>query len=268
MTVVKARRAPVSRRALAVAMSGLGAAATIALPSALPLATASAVAPGQLPIESYAWRILPTEPPLSGNPIGPDSPETEIRGLQQRLAWTGLSVEVTGAWDEGTTAGLKRFQAKQRFSPAPVASQKVVARLIEVAGDGSLDPRCMGQGITLCVDKSQKITRYVKDGQVIEWMDSNFGPEKGDPAFGRYSKTREGVFRVFYKKENSISTLYGTQLPYFMAFSGGEGFHYSSYFDQSDYADTSMGCIISNDRRKSAWFFANTPMKTKVVVYP
>ncbi len=244
-------------------MSGLGAAASIALPAS----SASAVSTAQLPLESYAWRILPAEPPLSGDPIGPESPASEIKGLQQRLAWTGLSIEATGSWDEMTGAALDRFQAKQRFRPAPIADRKVVARLIEVAGDGSLDPRCLGPGITLCVDKSQKITRYVRDGQVIESVDSNFGPEKGDPAFGRYSVTREGVFRIFYKKENSTSTLYGTPLPYFMGFSGGEGFHYSAYFDQSDYADTSMGCIISNDRRKSAWFFANTPMKTKVVVH-
>lgn len=228
---------------------------------------AQAIQPSGLPVESYAWRILPKEPPLSGSPIGPESDASEISGMQRRLAWTGLDIAETGSWDGATTAALARFQAKQRLRRSRVADAETVARLIRVARDGSLDPRCMGAGITLCVDKSQKITRYVRNGQVIEWMDSNFGPERGDPKFGQYSISREGEFRVFWKSVDSISVLYGTPLPYYMAFSGGEGFHYSKYFDESDYSDTSMGCVITNDLGKAQWFYANTPMKTKVVVY-
>lgn len=218
--------------------------------------------------ESVARLASTGAPALSGAPVGPQSDPAEVRGLQGRLASTGLGVDATGTWDALTAAAIKRFQAKQGLPrTSGTADTKTVARLVAVARDGGLDPRCLGPGITICVDKAQKLTRYVRDGQVVEQMDGNFGPERGDPKFGQYSRTREGVFRIFVKTENSISTLYGTPLPYYMAFSGGEGFHYSKYFDQADYQDTSMGCVTSNDRAKSAWFFENTPLKTKVVVY-
>lgn len=135
------------------------------------------------------------------------------------------------------------------------------------ARDGQLDPRCLGRGITLCVDKTQKVTRYVKDGKTLKIVASNFGPDKGNPKFGLWSFTREGVFRIFHKGHNEVSSLYGYQMPYYMAFSGGEGFHYSDYFRTNGYKDVTQGCVTLNDRAASKWLYQHTPMKTKVVVH-
>ncbi len=226
-----------------------------------------AVTPDIASAISFAWEVVPSAPVLSGAAVAPTSSTDEIRGMQYRLSWTGPDIAPTGTWDEPTTQAVKRFQWKYNFKQTGVLNRKGVAKLVAVARDGSIDSRCLGPGITLCVDKTQRLTRYIKDGQVLMKIDTNFGPEKGDPKFGQYSLTREGVFKIFWKSPNSRSTLYGMVLPYFMAFDGGEGFHFSKYFADTGYADTSMGCAISNDLAKSKWMYRNTPMNTKVVVY-
>lgn len=216
---------------------------------------------------SFAWEVAPNAPALSGAPVTPTSDTSEIEGLQYRLSWTGLDVAPSGVWDEATTQSLKRFQWKFNMAQTGEANSKVVAKLAAVARDGAVDPRCLGPGITLCVDKTQRLTRYIKDGETILKVDTNFGPEKGDPKFGQYSLTREGAFKIFWKSPDSRSNLYGMVLPYFMAFDGGEGFHFSKYFSTNGYADTSMGCATFNDLAKAKWIYENTPMNTKVVIY-
>lgn len=228
---------------------------------------ALAVSPEFASAISLAWEVTPNAPTLSGAPVTATSDANEIRALQYRLSWTGLAVTPTGVWDDATTQSLRRFQWKFNLKQTSEANRKVVARLVAVARDGTVDPRCLKPGITLCVDKTQRLTRYLKDGQTVMTVDTNFGPEKGDPKFGQYSLTREGEFKIFWKHPDSRSTLYGMVLPYFMAFDGGEGFHFSKYFAQSGYSDTSMGCAIFNDLEKAKWIYEHTPMKTRVVIY-
>lgn len=228
---------------------------------------AAAAVPDIASAISYAWEVAPNAPALSGAPVNPASDTSEIQGLQYRLSWTGLDLAPSGVWDDATTQAVKRFQWKYNMKQTGEANAKVVATLVAVAGDGSVDPRCLGPGITLCVDKTQRLTRYIKDGVTILKVDTNFGPEKGDPKFGQYSFTREGEFRIFWKNPNSRSNLYGMVLPYFMAFDGGEGFHFSKYFSETGYADTSMGCATMNDLGKAKWLYNHTPMNTKVVIY-
>ncbi len=207
-------------------------------------------------------------PPLPSGPITADSGRDLISALQIRLRWVAsLNSGPTGSFDPETTAAIKHFQEKQRLKQTGLADAKTVSRLIATARDGFIDPRCTGEGITLCVDKTQKVTRYIKDGVVIRALDTNFGPEKGDPKFGQYSRTREGVNPIASKERLSVSSSYGYQMPYWMGFDGGIGFHYSKYFHQVGYKDTSMGCTILRDEAGAKWLFENTPKGTKVVVY-
>lgn len=221
---------------------------------------------GQLVAESESEALA--APPLPPGIISPSSDPEAIAALQIRLGWTGLTgFDTNGVWDEGTTAAVKRFQWKHRIKQSGVSEDETTQTLQTVARDGKLDPRCLAAGIVLCVDKTQKVTRYVKDGQQIEIMDSNFGPEKGNEHFREWSRTREGEFKVFYKKKLDFSTLYGNALPNFMGFDGGEGFHFSAWFKESGYKDVSQGCVTTNDMAKSTWLFENTPKGTPVVVY-
>ncbi|MEI8084132.1 MAG: L,D-transpeptidase family protein, partial [Actinomycetes bacterium] len=218
----------------------------------------------------FSNRVAPpaAPPALPAGLISPLSDPTAIEALQLRLSWTGLSgFSTAGTWDEGTTVAVKRFQWKHKLKQTGVSDETTTETLRAVARDGQLDPRCMTPGITICVDKTQKVTRYVKDGQVVTVMDSNYGPEKGNPHFGDWSATREGSFRIFFKNKNAVSSLYGFTMPDYMAFDGGEGFHFSGWFKQSGYKDVTQGCIVTNDRAASRWLYDNTPKGTPVIVY-
>lgn len=200
--------------------------------------------------------------------VTPVSSGELISALQIRLNWVGsLSAPPSGTFGPETTAALKHFQEKQRLKKTGIADEKTVAKLVAVARNGFIDPRCSGPGIVLCVDKTAKLTRYMKDGVVVRSLDTNFGPEKGDAKFGQYSRTREGVNRIVSKEKLSVSSSYGYAMPYWMGFDGGIGFHFSKYFSQGGYKDTSMGCTTLRDEAGAKWLFANTPMGTKVVVY-
>lgn len=218
--------------------------------------------------ETVAVLVKAKVSPLPAAPIAATADPALIRDLQTRLTWVAsLRSEPTGVWGAETTAALKHFQEKHQLKVTGRADGKTVSRLSAVANDGSIDPRCQRTGITLCVDKTQKVTRYVKNGEIVRTFDTNFGPEKGDPKYGQYSSTREGVNPIRSKSRLSISTSYGYQMPYWMGFDGGIGFHYSAYFDQSGYSDTSMGCTILRSESEARWLYNNTPMNTRVVVY-
>ncbi|NQU37874.1 MAG: murein L,D-transpeptidase, partial [Actinobacteria bacterium] len=191
-----------------------------------------------------------------------------IERLQTRLGWAGYEwLWVTGVMDGGTKLALEMLQGKYLLPVTGKADAKTVKKLVSVAGDGKLDARCLGDGITLCVSKDQRVTRYVRDGKVVKTLNTNFGPEKGHPKFGMYSATRVGVFHTFDRRESAVSTLYGYVMPFWMGFDGGIGFHYSAYFDDTGYIDTSMGCTTIDDYAGMKWLYDNSPLGTKVVVY-
>ncbi len=169
--------------------------------------------------------------------------------------------------DGGTKLALEMLQGKYLLPVTGKADAKTVKKLVAVAGDGKLDPRCLGSGVTLCVSKDQLVTRYVKDGKVEKTLNTNIGPEPGHPKFGLYSATRVGVFRIFDRQESAVSTLYGYVMPFWMGFDGGIGFHYSEYFDQTGYIDTSMGCTTIDDYAGMKWLYEHSEIGTKVVVY-
>lgn len=179
----------------------------------------------------------------------------------------GQQLAINGSYDEQTVKAVKIVQAKNRLNQTGEATEKTLAKLAIVDRDGAIDARCLGPGITLCVDKTQKVVRYFKEGHVVRVIDVNIGPEKWDKNFGQYSATRVGVNKVFRRDENAVSSEYGYQMPFFMQFDGGIGFHYSSYFEQVGYKETSMGCVTIGNRSEAKWLFENTPMKTAVVVY-
>ncbi len=200
--------------------------------------------------------------------ISETASQDPIRALQQRLTWTGATtVSMTGEWDEATTNAVRRFQAKQHLHRTGHADAQTVETLRAVAGDGSLDPQCMKPGITLCVNKEQKVLRYVQDQRVLITLDINTGPEKGDKWFGQYSATRLGSFHVFHKAKFEVSNEYGTPLPWFMQFDNGIGFHYSEFFRTEGYNNSSYGCVTTNNKDGLGWVFRHTPLNTSVIVY-
>ena len=221
-------------------------------------------------LEEEAANALPAKvPDLPAHAISAKSSSDDITALQTRLNWAGLSDEKpTGTWTEDTTAGVSKLQWKTASKRTGVADADTVASLTKIATTDKLDNNCYTAKTVLCVDKTQKIVRFVQDKKVIKTFHVNIGPEKGDKNFKKYSATREGKFKIGDKQVNSVSSLYGYSMPYWMQFDQGIGFHFSKYFSQTAYSDASMGCVILGNKQEAKWLYDNTDTKTaRVVVY-
>jgi lipoprotein-anchoring transpeptidase ErfK/SrfK len=122
-----------------------------------------------------------------------------------------------------------------------------------------IDSRCITKGRVLCINKKTRKLVYMVNGKPVQIMDVRFGSSK--------TPTRNGVFRVYRKSKNHVSSLYGSKMPYAMFFSGGQAVHYSSDFAARGYNGASHGCVNVRDKKKIAWVFARVKINDRVVVY-
>jgi lipoprotein-anchoring transpeptidase ErfK/SrfK len=123
---------------------------------------------------------------------------------------------------------------------------------------GSLDARCL-TGRVLCIDKTDRALRWVVNGRIIMEMDARFGAAA--------TPTREGQFSVFWKDRDHVSSIFESQMPDSMFFSGGQAVHYSADFAAVGYAGASHGCVNIRDRDGLDWLFDQVNVGDKVVVY-
>ncbi|WTX92493.1 L,D-transpeptidase family protein [Streptomyces sp. NBC_00637] len=195
-----------------------------------------------------------------------------VRELQARLrqvAW--LFEGPTGTYGERTEQAVKGFQGK-RGLPATGRTDAVTwQRLLGMThepGEWELypmggrpaaapDPRCLS-GRVLCIDKTSRTLRWMVDGRTRTTVSVRFGSQ--------YTPTREGVFHVYWKSRDHVSTLYHSPMPYAMFFSGGQAVHYSSDFAARGYAGASHGCVNVRDETAIASLFAQVRNGDKVVV--
>ncbi len=76
-------------------------------------------------------------------------------------------------------------------------ADELANRRPDPATGAALDPRCT-RGRALCIDKTSSTLRWVVDGKVLTTLDVRFGAS--------FSPTREGLFHVFWKDRNHVST--------------------------------------------------------------
>jgi L,D-transpeptidase catalytic domain/Putative peptidoglycan binding domain len=255
--------------AFGVRDTGRGAAQAVTQsPVATPSATSSS--PTSTPTPTASASASPTLTPAAARPKpNPLAFHKTIRkgwkgpivGLvQQRLVWTGLPLKRTGVFDSATVSAVKKFQVKQLLSANGRVDQTTFTRLAQVTKrKAKLDPRCSGAVRVLCIDKSQKVLRYLVHGKVVMLLDVRFGSVE--------LPTREGVFDVYAKSRYHVSTLYHTPMPYALFFSGGQAVHYSMFFHAVGYAGTSHGCVNVRDQSSMSQLFDEVPIGTKVVIY-
>ncbi len=86
------------------------------------------------------------------------------------------------------------------------------------------------------------------NGKLQAVVDARFGAAR--------TPTRNGMFKVYRKSKNHVSSLYHSPMPYSMFFSGGQAVHYSSDFKARGYNGASHGCLNIRDKNKLAWIFA------------
>ncbi|MGQ0623594.1 MAG: L,D-transpeptidase [Sporichthyaceae bacterium] len=153
-----------------------------------------------------------------------------------------------------------------RASMAGIASTALVSATMLVgvaapaeARSSSFPAVCSSAGKILCVDKSSRVVRLLENGRTLYKLDARFG--------NRREPTRNGMFRVFWKNADHVSSLFGSAMPFAMFFSGGQAIHYSSDFLRNGYNGASHGCV--NTRAYSAMrsMYYATPVGTRVYVY-
>lgn len=189
------------------------------------------------------------------------SPVGTIRELQQRLTWVGARPgPVTGTANAATTAAVRNVQGKFGLYVDGIAGPRTWAKLRALTVNRSaIDPRCLTTGQVICVDKSHKVVRAMVAGKVAFILDARFGRAG--------METREGVFRVYRKFRQHVSSTYGSDMPFTMSFSGGQAFHYSAGFARDGYAGASHGCVNLRSWRGAERLFDWGPVGVKVVIY-
>ncbi|EMF54729.1 L,D-transpeptidase family protein [Streptomyces sp. SID5476] len=197
----------------------------------------------------------------------------DVRELQARLrqiAW--LFTGPTGTYDDPTVQAVRGFQGKRGLPRTGKTDSVTWARLLNMTREpgkwdlyayggqpaASPDPRCL-TGRVLCISKTSRTLRWMVDGRTLTTVEVRFGSE--------YTPTREGVFSVYFKSRDHVSTLYDTPMPYAMFFSGGQAVHYSADFAARGYYGASHGCVNVRDKAAIAQLFAQVRNGDKVVVY-
>ena len=229
----------------------------------------------------------------------PGDKSEETRQVQNWLK--GLSLlsaeQVTGIYDEATTAAVKQFQKEQGLpqtgvvdnvtqerlsgrakaaatttgkppvkkvvrkiaTPIPKPKPKPVVTDVQRYG---LDSRCDDEAKVLCADQSRRKVWYLENGKVVKQFDARFGASS--------TPTRNGKWRIFRKVKNEVSYLYNmVPMPYSMYFSGGEAFHYSADFARVGWNNSrggSHGCINIRDYSGLAWVYNRVPVGTLTIV--
>ncbi|WP_215105546.1 L,D-transpeptidase family protein [Streptomyces sp. McG3] len=235
-----------------------------------PSPSTSSAAPAPAPTRARPAPEPSTAPPRVLMRTGSES--DRVRELQARLRQIGhFGRNPTGYYGSVTADSVRSFQAKRRLpvtgSTDAVTWQRLLA-MTRVPTAAELDPpterplaapdeRCL-KGRVLCISKKSRTLAWMNDGRVVSAMDVRFGSE--------YTPTREGVFEVFWKSRDHVSTLYDTPMPYALFFSGGQAVHYSADFAANGYGGASHGCVNVRDKKKVAALFDQVKNGDKVVV--
>ncbi|GHB21338.1 lipoprotein [Streptomyces xanthochromogenes] len=244
--------------------SPAGSASTDDKPSGSPAAPSASASPAAKPAPKPAAKVL----------MSTGSKGAQVKELQARLAQIGWFDDTpTGTYGAATTAAVKGFQGKRGLpttgSTDTVTWEKLLGMTTRPTADelagravnkptAKLDQRCM-TGRAICISKTSRTLSWVVDGKVQSTMDVRFGSQ--------YTPTREGVFKVFEKSRDHVSTIYHTAMPFAMFFSGGQAVHYSSDFAARGYNGASHGCVNVRDKAKVSALFDQVHIGDKVVVY-
>ncbi|MFJ6511013.1 L,D-transpeptidase family protein [Streptomyces sp. NPDC091406] len=239
-----------------------------------PRPSASTAAPAAAPTTAR-----PAPEPSTATPPPPrvlmrtGSESDRVRELQARLRQIGhFGRNPTGYYGSVTADAVRSFQAKRSLPVTGSTDEVTWKRLLAMtrvpkAAElrppterplAAPDERCL-KGRVLCISKNSRTLAWMIDGKVVSAMDVRFGSE--------YTPTREGVFEVFWKSRDHVSTLYDTPMPYALFFSGGQAVHYSADFAANGYGGASHGCVNVRDKKKVAALFDQVRNGDKVVVY-
>lgn len=120
-------------------------------------------------------------------------------------------------------------------------------------------PAACKQGRVICIDKSAKTVKWVVNGSVRLSMSGRFGSSR--------TPTRTGIFRVYWKNIDHVSSLFGSAMPFAIFYSRGQAVHYSPDFAARGYRGASKGCVNTRSWSGMRALYNSTRIGDKVVVY-
>lgn len=194
-----------------------------------------------------------------------------VRILQDRLAWLGYDISwrerVEGKLGSSTTAAVRAVQDKFYLPENGTVDKRTWTTIKDVAGDvGALPRTCKAESKVLCIDKTAKVIRYIKDGKVDRTVDVRFGVPGLD--------TPTGTYRVWFRWREATSGINGPDvprapMPYALFFNGDIAVHYSPTFAATGYypGGGSHGCVNVGDVQDAIYLFDQMPTGGLVHVY-
>jgi len=210
--------------------------------------------------------------PLRVNSQGPN-----VRKLQQQLTWLGFDIDwkeqLTARVGDSTSKALQEIATKYFWNRESRVDGSLAKRIRVLAGAiDKLPAACMGAGIHICADKTQKLVRWVQDGKVRVTTDVRFGVADGA------HDTPEGNYNVYFKSRDAVSRIncIGNNyegclapMPFALFFNGDIAVHFSPTFNANGYypGGGSHGCVNVRSQEDATWMFDNTPEGTPVLVY-
>ena len=229
-----------------------------------PLAVNPAPMPTVSPVALDTLATPSVRPPRAKLPLRKKHYGSMVARAQERLTWLGYPINEMNiereAYGGSTENAVKAFQSKFWLKATGVIDKATWKALSKTSSPvGVLPLRCTEVKASICIDKSQKILRYVVKGKVKMSTDARFGA----PGM----ETGEGTFAVTQKSYNHVSSLYHSWMPRAMFFNGDEAVHYSPDFASVGYIRGSHGCVGMRDMENATWLFNKVPVGTRVYVY-
>ena len=194
-----------------------------------------------------------------------------VRVLQERLQWLGYRISARERTERrlgsSTTAAVRAAQNKFFLPQTGQVDNRTWRMIKDVAGDVGVLPRvCRSEAKTLCIDKTAKVIRYVRNGKVDRTVHVRFGVPGLD--------TPTGTYRIWFRWRDATSGINGPDeprapMPYALFFNGDIAVHYSPTFAASGYypGGGSHGCVNVADLKDSIYLFNQMPLRGLVHVY-
>lgn len=254
------------RRTLAVVT------AAVVMASVVPaLAVPAQATPTKATVENSRSQEVPARQAKLSLPMETGDQGRFVRILQERLQWLGYQIS-TREWAEGrvgssTTAAVRAAQDKFFLPETGKVDAKTWRMVKDMAGDVGVLPRvCRSEAKALCIDKTAKVLRYVRDGKVDRTVHVRFGVAGKD--------THTGTFRVYFRWRNATSGINGPNvprvpMPYALFYDGDFAVHHSPTFARSGYypGGGSNGCVNIADVKDSIYIFDQMQLGGLVHIY-
>lgn len=195
----------------------------------------------------------------------------EAQRLLQLRGWYLQSID--GIFGQGSVNATLNFQRSQYITDDGIIGPTTWARLksprsFDTSIPGSLPASCKTSGTVLCASKPLRKLVMLKNGVVQKVADARFGGFTNNDLGGyRIFPTVSGTYKVYAKNETAYSDRWESSMPYSIIFNPNMYVHQSGNFAKVGYVGSSHGCINIKTLAEAKWFYDNTPIGTKVVVY-